>query len=390
MKHVTPVAPKHPDIRTISRVVLDDDDAVTRRPPRAEASKQKNYDELFDDRTIVCDVFRTPRGVEVVAPPPLNLREDARILAKVGQHSTDLFDAGVQLDRTFIASLPFHGEGLTQISLSLAESSSRVTVPIQSDESHHFEGQHVVVTQQQDNDLDVLAEWIRFYREIHGFTAFIIYDNASVTYDVAALTTRVRAAHPDIVLATIEWSVPFGVTGGPDQCWDSDYGQHAAWEHARRRFLRLAKSAIFVDVDELVVSESGAKLADTLAGSDGGAFRLNRFDMSPSLLVNSDMDRHRRHTDFLLRPEAPRLVNTKPGVLLEGLPESAQIRVHDIKDASAPVLDDFVVRHFLGLRLDWRNGRQRYSYPDVYAMWGEEGLIVDRDLYRDFLTLRRG
>ncbi len=51
MKHVTPVAPKHPDIRTISRVVLDDDDTVTRRPPRAEASKQKNYDELFDDRT---------------------------------------------------------------------------------------------------------------------------------------------------------------------------------------------------------------------------------------------------------------------------------------------------------------------------------------------------
>ncbi len=42
------------------------------------------------------------------------------------------------------------------------------------------------MTQQQDNDLDVLVEWIRFYREIHGFTAFVIYDNASVTYDVAA------------------------------------------------------------------------------------------------------------------------------------------------------------------------------------------------------------
>ncbi len=68
----------------------------------------------------VCDVFRTPRGVEVVAPPPLNLREDAKISAEVGQHSTDLFEAGVQLDRTFIATLPFHGDDLTEISLSLA------------------------------------------------------------------------------------------------------------------------------------------------------------------------------------------------------------------------------------------------------------------------------
>ena len=390
MKSVVPSNFSAANIYSISRVLLDEYDGVFRQAPRAMHDRQDNYDSLFDQRTLICDAFWAGGKISVIAPPPLNLLEDAALTLKVDSDEIDVFQTGNCLDRTFVAGMAVAQESATEGELRLSPAGTTAKFVIQPDAAERFEGKHVVVTQQKDNEVEWILSWINFYQTIHGYDSFLIYDNCSLRYTVGELRDTIVARFPSINVAIVDWNVPFGVTGGPQQRWDSDFGQHAAWEHARRRFLSTAVSALFVDVDELVVSDSGDRLTEQLGATETSAFRLNRFNMSLSITVPTDTSRKRKHTDYILRARDISYVSTKPGALMARLPETAQIKVHYVADCECPILEDFTVRHFTGLRLDWRNGSLNYSGQDVYAsLEADSDLAIDFALYRDFLKLRR-
>lgn len=389
MKLVTPYEFATKDVYSISRVVLDEQDGVRRLAPRDSSQRQEGYDSLFDSRTLICDVFWSEGGITLIAPPPLNLKEDLDVRLQLQGLEHHIFQAPCAYDRTFVSHAPVSTPVTAPAVLSLGDPTQAITVPVQSDESNRFANQHVMVTQQKDNDLDWIAYWVAFHNTIHGYESFLIYDNRSMDYSIDDLRRTVLEAAPGVNLALVDWNVPFGATGGPSQKWDSDYGQHAAWEHARRRFLSDAKSAVFVDVDELIVSEAGRKLTSRLEYERAPAFRLNRFDLTTNILAPTDLHRHRRHTDYVLRPRETVLMTAKPGVTPSNLPAEAQIKVHYVTNCEDDPLEDFVVRHFTGLRRDWRIGSRGFSAEDAYAFLKPGGdLVFDYALYRDFLKMR--
>ena len=120
-----------------------------------------------------------------------------------------------------------------------------------------FGDKNVLVTLSRDNDLEVIRKWIELHISANKIDAVIFVDNKSSQYSKEELLDTLSGIKGLDVSYLIDWSHLYGPTGGPNQKWDSDFGQHQVWEWTRRRFLEKARTVTVSDVDELPLTESG-------------------------------------------------------------------------------------------------------------------------------------
>lgn len=365
----------------VASVSLDEGAPLLREPSRPAAYRDETFEARFDRHTLVYDAIRSPETgqVRIVAPALLNLLPEIQ--------SGHFRQAGAEDD------IPFSVRSLdrqTQILLEGPANSRHLTLdcslgrfPIKPNDEQFdlFRDQRVVFTLSKNNRLEWIADWVRFYRDVHGATAVLIFDNASTAYTAQQLLETIAAIEGIKVAVVVEWPFRHGPPGiGSYQYWDSNFSQLGAFEVARWRFLGKARSVLNCDIDELVVSRSGASIFEAVERSLTGVVSffgdwvVGLDDITPT----PDGTAPIRFRDFThvvtpkrgfrhgIIPYSPTRCRPKWALVPTRCPAGAQWHIHTIaKWLPARVVGRrFQFRHFREINFNWkydRLGRERFD-----------------------------
>ncbi|MEO5309411.1 hypothetical protein QKD99_06465 [Corynebacterium sp. c3Ub_189] len=225
-----------------------------------------------------------------------------------------------------------------------------------------FRGSNLLVTQQKNNRLEWIAYWAFYNAQVNGVDSVVCYDNSSESY-TAEKIDQILARIPGIQNhVVVKWDTPFGATGGPNNVWDSDFGQHISWEHARRAFAASAASCCVIDIDELPFCIDGSPLAEKLANSEKAAMFFNRQPIRQFPNRKDELGLSpRTHADFSLGETRGAWLAPKYIYAPARLPDQAQLLVHVIRDLGVQNESEKEVRagHFDSIRIRWRRGERR-------------------------------
>ena len=369
----------HVEIMRLHPTRLTDFTAARRLPPRPAAARDADYDAKFDAETLFYDAFIGARGRIVLAGPPfLNLKDDLSraTITALPSGATCRFEVR-ELDR--------HGQIHVEApdgtrSLRLACPLGSVEIAVQPSEVDIFAGRRVLFTQSRNNDLAWIQDWVRFSRDIHGADAVLIYDNGSTRYTPEELAAALAAVSGIAAVRVVDWPYKFGPQGiDARRYWDSDFGQHGVWEHARRRFLEAAASVQGSDVDEFILTPSGRSIFEAVEAEPFGVLRYE----GRWVIGNDGRDpppgkAGRRHRDYTVtRRERP--VKRFGLLTVDGdrcppkwtlvpsrIPDRAQWKIHSIGGhiPSRWMTKDFSYRHFREISDSWkyeRMGREAFD-----------------------------
>ncbi|QCK88533.1 hypothetical protein E8L99_23620 [Phreatobacter aquaticus] len=367
------------EVMRLRPTLLPDFTTTRRQPTRPVEARDGNFDAKFDSETLFYDCFIGIRGrIVLVGPPFLNLKDAlqaATIVANPSGHACS-FELR-ELDR--------HGqlhvdapEGTR--SLVITSALGDVTIDVQPSEVDIFAGRRVMFTQSRNNDLRWIQDWVRFSRDIHGADAVLIYDNGSTRYTPQDLADAIGTLDGIAAVRVVDWPFKFGPQGiDARRYWDSDFGQHGVWEHARRRLLEAAASVQGSDVDELVLTTNGRSLFDIAETSATGVLRYEgRWVIGLEGREPPPARPGRRHIDYtVVRKER---LETRFGVVkvdADRCPPKWTLVPHRIKDrqqwkihsigghlGSRLVTREVSYRHFREISDSWkyeRMGREAFD-----------------------------
>lgn len=241
-----------------------------RQAPRPALARAYDYEDRYDYTTIIYDSFWSEDGSEIIAvcPPPENLSDD--IL------NGDYFEvpSGRKCEIAVEQTGPIH---IIKISVSgeargarLVYSKGEYYIAPQANLCHDLEGQRLIVTQSKNNPLHWIRDWIYFHVKMHGCTGVVFYDNASekyTKYDIRECLEDISGLEH---LVLIDWPAPFGPPPSYYGDNDSRYLQRGMLEHVRYRFAAKAASVVHIDIDELIISETGESIFEAVETSRTG------------------------------------------------------------------------------------------------------------------------
>ncbi len=347
------------------RIKLPANGNFKRVPPREPADRQENYLDRFDFDTLFSDVFISDGRVWLIGPPFSNLEKELRACTFNWNWQDVSNEVHFEnFDRMSRASFSTDDEnGLLEIDGPLGQWTIDVETP-----PLEFHEANLLVTQQQDNRLEWIAYWALFNVQINGIDSIVIYDNCSELYS-AERVDQVLARIPGLKShMVVKWDTPYGVPGGPNSVWDSDFGQHISWEHCRRAFASSSKTVCIIDIDELPVSSSGTTLPDELCSSASKALFFNRQPIRQYPNRSRRFEGQRVHEDFSLGEKRGAWLASKYIYSPALLPDNAQLLVHriaNLDDSHEPSKNVFA-GHFDAIRIRWRHDEKR-QVPNVSA-----------------------
>lgn len=363
----------------LSSIILDKDKDCYRFPPREKLDQQSNYEDLFDFFTLFSDIFQTEEGVELLGPPLLNLRsslEDGRVYIDGVEKTEKIVING--LDRASRSIIPAVKDA-RQIEVTIQD--QKFFRDIQPDNNHFFLDRNVLVTHQRDNPLEWILYWVLFHVEHHNVNAVLIYDNGSSNYSTDEIKNILANVKNIEKVCVVDWRIPFGLTGGHNQVWDSDYGQHQFLEHALKRLLRYANCAIIGDIDELPLHDHNIPLPDLLESINQPVISYSRRN-----IVNVGSSTGSRvHSNTCMYESDKPLINKKYTISPKNLNLNTQLLVHQVVGTDVHFCKNLVSRHFMSLRVDWRNGN--YSPKPLQDSSDYENLIEDLHLLHSFKSV---
>jgi hypothetical protein len=348
-------------------------DGVRRLPTRPEAYRVDDFAAKFDATTLFYDVFRDVDGrIALLGPPFLNLK------AAIDGMTVVAGPSGAPCGFT-VREWDRHGQVLVDAPdgtthLTLKTSFGTLDIAVGPSEVDLFFGRRVLFTLSRNNRLTWIQDWIRFARDVHGADAVVFYDNASTHYTTEQLAAAIGAVGGIAMARVVSWPFSYGPQGlDAKRFWDSDYCQHGAWEHARRRFLEAASSAQNADVDEMVVSADGGSV---FAAAESDRFGIVRYrgrwvvGIGEPATTPPDTVRHndfgtvqradiRRRFGFL--PRDTLACPPKWTLVPSRCPDNAQWRVHTVDrwPAALRTNAEFGYRHFREINDNWKYARTR-------------------------------
>jgi hypothetical protein len=238
-------------------VVLPAAAPVRRESPRPPALRDGRYEAQFDWDTLFYDVYRVDAHAVFQGPPLFNLAAPWLAAPVFRNRFGPLFPTTRRVERNRASEIWVKTD---KDHFTVEGPLGRFDIAVQPDLSGRYAGRRVIHTLSKDNDPRWIVDWIRYYERVHGADAVLFYDNASSRYAAAELEATLRGHFPAMVIDVIHWPYKYGPQGGlagavdgVEAPWDSDYCQTGSMQHARLRFLRLARSVLNVDIDELVV-----------------------------------------------------------------------------------------------------------------------------------------
>lgn len=371
------------------------DFGLRREPPRPPSDRPGDYERLFDADTLFYDVFQSAERDAVIClgPPLLNCE------AALGQAVFRVAGSDEPIRSTYRAprspqqptcQFRLTGAGLaTADRLVMAQGGRALEVPIRRSGGDRFAGRRVIVTLSRDNPLVWIRDWAEFNVRVHGADAVLLYDNGSTSYDLDAIRASLEGLPGLAAVAVVPWRFPYGPGVGRLNIQDSFYCQPGAIEHARWRYCTKARGVLNTDIDELVVSPSGASIFERAEASGRAAILFRGLWVErPTPPSENHVDA--RHSDCVYgeRRQAilrrsrlfRRLLRTKWIVLPERCPGDVDWGVHDLypsqpqtraQSRSWKVLaHDVFYRHFRQINTGWKiprwMGRRHSFFRHVY------------------------
>jgi hypothetical protein len=340
----------------LSPLELNTQHSLRRKSPRPKQLRGPGYDERFDSLTVFYDCFRTAEGDRTImlGPPLFNLeRKVLRTLRRAYRIPWFSRIPVLRLDRQ--SQLRIGQIGDLDLPPGLFRQNRLVIQPNCSD---LFRGRRVVVTLSQDNQLQWIKDWTRFFVSNHGADAVLLYDNASTIYRSDEIREAINSVSGVAVGIVVDWPYPYGIQD--HRRWDSDYCQYGMLEHARHRFLAQARAAVNSDIDEFPITKGGQSIFDLTLRSGTGYLKYGgQWVENASASPDAKTD-HRRHKHYIYRSTSPTHDNSddpwthKWAVVPACCPPESQWRVHDVLGVTPDPLSSLAhFRHFRAINSNW-------------------------------------
>jgi hypothetical protein len=323
------------------------------------------------------------RAVTLQGPPFFNLKQQlqrARISEASGaaemRHAIREGNRHAQIWVT--AEQPIEA---LRFSSELAETDLQVN----SDRNEFFLGMRVLLTENKNNELDWICDWIRFHRDVHGANAVLLYDNSSTVYDLNELMSRLQAISGVDRLCIVSWPFKFGPQGYKG-FWDSDFCQYGALENARWRFLQKAKSVLSCDIDELLVTRDKSIFDLAESSKLGYVSFYGRWIVGVDEETRGKEPSAVKYPDFQYalrfqsewRPERARddRCPTKWAAIPSRCPKTAQWMIHLVGGMTPErvSLSTACYRHFRQITTHWKYDRSRREKFDPVRHYVDEEL----------------
>lgn len=267
--------------------------------------------------------------------------------------------------------------------ISLRSGIGQFDVEPQPDLSAFFAGRRVIFTLSKNNRLEWIQDWVRYHRDVHGADAVLFYDNQSSAYTANELAAALGELSGIERLCVVSWPFRYGPQGiDAKRCWDSDFCQYGALEHARRLFLPRARAAMNCDIDELVVSNNGVSAFEAAERSYRGVLRYHGYwvhglrDITRPATADAparfiDFDHYLHHgrqprLGFLPVSGSDDVCAPKWTVVPSRCPDTAQWAPHRIKGwiNALPLDRNFSFRHFREIGNHWKYDRSQRELFD--------------------------
>lgn len=236
-------------------------EAPRRQPVRPVDKRTDDFSEKFDEDVLFYDCFidANGRSARLLGPPTLNLAPALEASYWNDSTAGDVaFTRFKNMDRHSQVIIPIVSHFST---VRIDGSLGRYAVALEAADFRQFADKRVIFTLSKNNELRWIQDWMRFYRDVHGADAVLIYDNGSTKYSLDELTEAVSDIGGFDAGCIVDWPFKYGPQGfGENDYWDSDFCQRGVLEHARWHFLSHAKSALNCDIDELVIGPDGESL----------------------------------------------------------------------------------------------------------------------------------
>ncbi|MCC0073867.1 MAG: hypothetical protein H6900_11330 [Rhodobacter sp.] len=243
-----------------------------------------------------------------------------------------------------------------------------------------FAGLNTVYTMSQNNDPDWIVDWMAHLNRHHGAEALLISDNASTAYPLEHLLERLRGL--DFLKAVRILSVPFRYGPSSAICRRASQARFLQTGIAntnRDLYLGRARAVLSCDVDEIVVSNSGASVFDAARDRRLGVMTF------PGYWRFAKPGRGKPlHADHLwIDPARARACPSKYALDPQGVVGRWSWMTHSLESlprswiSGAP---DFWFAHCHGISTRWKEGREETADtvdwqidPALQALWDKRG-----------------
>lgn len=330
---------------------------VVRRPNRPPTLRHADFEDKYDFHTVFYDCFWSADGksLKLIGPAMMNLEGDLkpRFFAMPGGEELK----PVAVSRVFITELTMRAPRAVQCLRIESTAGTTFLVP-QPNLSSLFEGRRVLMTLSQNNELEWIRDWIVWHKRLHGCDAALVYDNNSTFYDVSDLKGCL-ASIPGVTGVALSWPFRYGPFDGrlplTYDLWEGHFCQFGMLEHARYRFLATARSALNLDVDELVMCPGKKSIFKLTEASSRGHLKFSGRWVEAHRSSRTDPAKKPLHRDFWHRKaERTQGCENKYAVVPSRVPDAAQFAVHDIFGYADSRLPEGVeIRHFKALNTNW-------------------------------------
>lgn len=353
-------------------MVIPDHINMAREVPARTRGKFTGHIERFEYKMLFYDAFHVGTHVRLIGPPLLNLNADLRdasIRTDGKLRNPTLCD--VDMTQASVIENVFFKPDVLSIEANGWATESAIT----KRDNSSFAGRKVLITMSKNNPLEWIADWVNFYVRIHGVDAVLFYDNGSTEYAPEDILKTLKNCDGLKSIIVVEWPFKYGPQGEVRGAGGgAGYCQVSMLSHARYKYLTTARAVVYVDIDELVVSNDGRSLFDHLDRQETGVLLMPGF-----FIEDADIDRMPRFTDFSEWIPSLDPSPAKWAYLPSRLPKNALLAVHAVNETGLRIRPSKSVafRHFLGMTTRWNALRIATRHPRI----GERA--IDHDLLRD-------
>ncbi len=253
----------------ISSVSLPEDFETFRHPPARTRISEPQFWDGYDRTTLIYDAvyIADDNILRICCPNPVNL-------APILLHGTFSIDGtGARPERLrrqgqfwtldFRVSASPKRFGLRYRHLSF-------DAPLNATNGRDFAGKNCLYSMVKNGDAKWIHDWALFHRNAHGANAAVVVNNGSKDFTSADIAVALRDAGLTTV-RVVEAPLRYGpVSGARRGLGRAKFLQVAMMNHMRDTLLRDARAVLPVDIDELVVSETGESIFDHAVRSRSG------------------------------------------------------------------------------------------------------------------------
>lgn len=352
-------------------IFLKPEEGLRRRPYLSELSRPDSFWEGFDEFGLFYDVFRdiSDERVWLVGPSPANLKGELEAAIVVGDQSGVV--AKLQFQKSRSACVAYVDLPEEDVGLTMRIGSQTLRATIGRNLASDFAGMRVLCCINNNNDLNWIADWAKFYQKEHSANAVVVFDNNSSRYTKSELTAVLEGVEGLDQSIVVDWPFHFGTMDKIAQ----DNGQNGYVRFAQpvmymSLYLRMAskaRSILNVDIDELVLSNKGRSIFEATEKRWFGCTKFHRYLVENVLAPGSPGNNSVSFSDFVYRSRkqlgpqdkfkkwAMSPGRVKPRQLV------AQPNTHWVDGVwnPYPVSREFKCYHFAGINTGWRANTQK-------------------------------